>query len=125
MTRVVEGGGVRRQPPRDGVVDFWFEGVEPVGFNCVARSSDDDLRHLGPLVTEPVVRIDELSILLESPRVTFDVGVEITLPTLSTLSGVSSGHLRGNLGPLAAPVGLHDRYEPRVLLLGEPSLHRG
>lgn len=86
----------------------------------VVGAALDLLRNFGPFVSELGVELQNFAVLLSSPLLLGEVGVQVIDPALTALLADAARHKLGNLGPVAAADLTHDDLEALVLVGGPP-----
>jgi hypothetical protein len=98
--------------------------IEPV-FYMVVSTPRQELSDLAPLVAVLLVSLDDGSVLLRCPLVFLNVGIQVVVPTLSTLLSDPTGESLGYVTPVFCAKFLYVLGQSFVLLLAPGSLDHG
>ena len=93
----------------------------PMVLDCVVGAAVDILGHVGPLVADDALQLQQLPFLIEGPRALPDVQIKVVVPPLSALLSGAPGKLLRDERPAPRPVDPNALPHFRVLL-GRPLL---
>lgn len=90
----------------------------------IVGSSRQKFGDFGPLITNGFMTLQDLAILFHAPCFFANGGIQIVVPSFTTLFPRASRQTRGNLGPLLGPKLLDEADDGTVFLFGPRSLDR-
>ena len=106
------------------ICDFLLHRRVPVILNRVVGTTFKNLGNISPLVALAFVRNVEDQLLLETPSILLDLGVEVVVPALSALLSDPPREVLSNCGPLLGTFFLNKSQDEGIFFDAPGSLHK-